>query len=402
MPNKLPAGKVILDFGCDCNVKSDLDLSTATANVNVGEAVSIESIVHAAKDVGLIRINRPLSEFSLRLENPGFGVEGVDEKVDQCQGPLKGLLYPAPEVDTEGNHYRMLQKIGSGMMYGIFASVKEVEEETLIAYTVGLSRDGEDWMELARKVVDEALAQGYDTLAESHRTWWSAYWSKSAVSLPNPLFEKNWYLTQYFFGCNSKRNGYAIPLQGVWTEQTGVLAICKGDYHWDLNVEMSYYAYAKANHLEQGEGLIDYLWKIADRARAFARDFYHAKGLAIPACSDVDGNPLGGWNGPAYGPTHQIWTCQILERHYRASGDKELLRERIYPFFLETAEFILSILEEKDGKYYFPISTSPEIHDDSNASFLTPNSNYDLSLLMYLFDTLASLSKELENGEENR
>ena len=43
------------------------------------------------------------------------------------------------------------------------------------------------------------------------------YWQKSKVVLPDLLFEKNWYLTNYLFASCSRKGSYPMPLQGVWT-----------------------------------------------------------------------------------------------------------------------------------------------------------------------------------------
>ena len=50
-----------------------------------------------------------------------------------------------------------------------------------------------------------------------------------------------------------------MPLQGVWTADDGGLPPWKGDYHHDLNTQMSYWHYLKANHIEEGESFIDFL-----------------------------------------------------------------------------------------------------------------------------------------------
>ena len=61
-----------------------------------------------------------------------------------------------------------------------------------------------------------------------------------------------------------------MPLQGVWTADEDVLPPWKGDYHNDLNTQMSYYHYLKANHLAQGRSFVDFLWNRRKPARAFA------------------------------------------------------------------------------------------------------------------------------------
>ena len=61
------------------------------------------------------------------------------------------------------------------------------------------------------------------------------------------------------------------------------------------------------------------------------------------------------------------------------------------------AEFILAVLKiDKNGKYYLPLSSSPEIHNARLEAFVTPNSNYDLALMQRLFGDLATMGKELK------
>lgn len=404
-PTKLTAGKLIVDFGAGKNVCSELDLTRAEAKLLVGENIQVESFLHACENVGMIRVNPAGEEFSFRVENPAYGVEGVDvweeESCDSVNtASLKKLIYPAPEIVSEEKVTYFIQQISPEFSYGIFAMRKEQEGSAQIAYTVCVSTEGELWKESALKRVEAALERGYEDMLVSHLDWWDQYWGKSSICVPDPLFQKNWNLAQYFLASCSRKGGYPMPLQGLWTADDGMLPPWKGDYHFDLNVQMSYYSYLKANHVEEGEVLIDYLWSLTEKAREFAKRFYGSKGLCLPSVMTITGEALGGWAMYALSPTNQIWTSQLMERHYRFTGDRKFLEEKAYPYLEETGAFILGLLEKRDGKYYLPISSSPEIHDDSPEAFLTPNSNYDLGLMRYLFSTLARLSGELGNGKE--
>lgn len=407
LPSKLPAGKLIFDFLCDANVCSKLNLRRAEAEVAIGEQIQLQTFLHARQRVGMIRLNRPLSSFSFRIERPPYGTgNGMEKAQKNVEGPtrpaLKQLSYPAPQIVSEKYLRYFIQDISDTFSYGVFAMLKEYESSVDIAYVIASSNDGKNWKRLALDSLTDALGQGYDAMLQSHAKWWAKYWEKSSVALPDPLFEKNWYLTQYFLASCSRKGAYPMPLQGVWTADDDFLPPWKGDYHFDLNVQLSYSSYLKANHFEEGEALTDYLWAMRECGRKFAESFYHSRGLCLPSTMTIDGTPLGGWGMYSLSPTNQLWTCQLMERHYRYTGDRKFLKERAYPYLSETAECILGILEEKDGKYYLPISTSPEIHDDRIDAFLTPNSNYDLALMQYLFRALASLSEELQNGEASR
>ncbi len=405
LPSKLPAGKLVFDFGFEENVESLLELSTATARIKIGE-LSLSAFLHATKRYGLIQINCPLSAFTVSILNPEYSVSDGSNAQKESKGDslntddLKVLTYPAPKIVSEESTRYFVQTIGNGLSYGIFLKMREVDGHSLLAFYVGTSLDGADWEDEALALLEQALDTGYAEALASHKAWWAAYWNKSSLSLPDPLFEKHWYLANYLLASCSRKGCYPMPLQGVWTADDGKLPPWKGDYHHDLNTQLCYYSYLKANHMEEGESFIDFLWDLADTARAFAKSFYKTDGLCLPSVMTIDGNPLGGWGMYSLSPTNQLWLCQAFERHYRFSGDKAFLKEKAYPYLSETAAMILGLLEERDGLLYLPISSSPEIHNDALESFLTPNSNYDLSLMQYLFTALENLALELSLPEE--
>lgn len=57
-------------------------------------------------------------------------------------------------------------------------------------------------------------------------------------------------------------------------------------------------------------------------------------------------------------------------------------------------------MEEKDGRLFLPLSSSPEIFDDIRRSYLQPNSNFDLALIRYLFGTLTGYAEILGESAE--
>ena len=189
-----------------------------------------------------------------------------------------------------------------------------------------------------------------------------------------------------------------MPLQGVWTADNDELPPWKGDYHHDTNTELSYQAYLKANRLDEGRVFVDYLWRLKDTYRKFAKNFFGVDGILLPSCSTLNGGAMGGWGQYALSPTMTIWAAQSFDEYYLYTGDEAFLRERAYPFFQGVGEAIAGLLEEKNGKLYLPLSTSPEIFDNTRKAFLEPNSNFDLALIRYLYRTLVGYAATL--GEE--
>lgn len=413
-PTKLPVGKILLQFQEQGNVVSELDLSTAEAKLEVQmeqATIRIQAFCHAVDQSGYIRIFHGNEKVNVLLEHPVFGnMDDTEELVYDpnnrkiSQGGLEQLHYPAAKCGESQGEVTLRwfeQQVDEKFSFGVVIGILKRDKETTVVYRIVNSNEGTNWLEDGKRCVEENVRNGYEKSFRTHQTWWDTYWKQSSVSLPDPFFEKQWYLTNYLFASCSRKGEYPMPLQGVWTADNGELPPWKGDYHNDLNTQLSYTHFYKANHLEEGEAFIDFLWNSIEMAKTFAKEFYDADGICLPGVMTINGKALGGWPMYSLSPTHQIWLCQSFELYYRYTGDVQFLKEKAWVYFTETEKCISSLLEEKDGKLYLPVSSSPEIHDDEKESWLTPNSNYDLALLRYLYYTLVEFSKILENGEED-
>ncbi len=404
-PTKLPAGKIIVNMGVEENVVSLLDMEKAYAAITAGD-VGLESFQDASDTkVGFLKINT--TECSFAIENPDYGIIGEPEDDEVSANSLKKLKYETAlklNENVAGNVFKgFAQKISDVNTYGLFLMEKRIDGVTYAVYTVEKGSNADEVIAIAKDKLAHALEFGYETVLEGHIAWWKDFWSKSHIELcEDEFFEKNWYITNYLLGSCSRKGYYPMPLQGVWTADDGLIPPWKGDYHHDLNTEMSYYSYLKANHLEEGESYIDYIFSLEDVARKFAKNFYDIDdGLCIPGCMDLDGNALGGWPMYALSPTNCAWLCRGLGDYYDYTGDVEYLKSRAYPFIKEYTKFLLCLLKENDeGKLVLPISSSPEIHDDNIEAYLTPNSTYDLTLMMRLFSDMKNYAEILGYDED--
>lgn len=424
VPTKLPVGKLMIQFKEKVETTSELRMKDACVSIFVKALKSqyqIKSFLCAKDPVGVIRILPETKECDLTrdiaiyLKNPEFG----DEKTEYChtydpsqreisKGDLKQLRYPPADagvvkVTSKERLLYFKQKVNDEFSYGIVAGVKQTEKEIRIFYRIVTTHDGVGWFENACEQIKEHMETGCGNLFKRHVKWWKHYWEKSAICLPDKEMEKQWYIANYLFASCSRKGFYPMPLQGVWTEAEDKLPPWKGDYHNDLNTQMSYYHYLKANHLKEGECFLDFLWNTRKAGETFAKSFYESEGHCLPAVMTIDGQPLGGWPMYSLSPTNQIWLCHAFAEYYRYTWDEKFLRERAYPYLKDTAECMMGIMEEKeDGYLYLPISSSPEIHDDLAESFVKPNSNYDLALLHFLFDTLVEYADILNIPEREK
>lgn len=401
-PTKLPAGKIIIDLRVKENVVSTLDFQKAEAFFKIGD-ILIKSFVHANENYGMIFIDK--KDIKVKIENPKFGKKRRLRFKSFFKGTvqsLKSIHYDKAlfNKQTDGDiEYQYFKQYTYDSCYGIVLASKETQGGILFAYTIGVEKSG-NFIDNAKELLKSALNLGYDKAVEDHRKWWENFWKQSSITVPDKFIEQQWNFNNYLLAGCSRKGKLPMPLQGVWTADNGSLPPWKGDYHHDLNTQMSYTSYLKANHVNEGEAFLDYLLDMSYAGKRFAENFYGVDGLCLPSVMDIQGHALGGWCQYALSPTNQLWLCCIMARHYYYTRNKDLLVKKIYPYMCKVGKFLFNILEEIDGKYKLPLSTSPEIHDNSLSAWLTPNSNYDLALMRAFCENMITLSNEVGEKEK--
>ncbi|MBP1988648.1 glycosyl hydrolase family 95 catalytic domain-containing protein [Paenibacillus eucommiae] len=363
----------------------------------------VRSYLHAVNGLGYIRVKGMAEQVNLRLVPPDFTGQAAEreDKHSSFNISLASLGIPAAVHGEDGNVRWFRQPTCEALEYAIVVASRRTEaDEVEYVYQVASSIDGEDWLNMAISHVRSAVEEGFDIALKEHVEWWQRFWSKSSVSLPDTDAESMWYMANYFLGSSSRQGSPPMPLQGVWTADEGLLPPWKGDYHNDLNLQMNYWHYMKANHLDEGASYLDFLWKLLPQGRVFAKEFYDAPGINLPSVMTIEGKPLGGWPMYSLSIANQMWTCQAFDHYWRYTGDEDFLREKMVVIFRETAHCVLRWLTEgEDGKLRLPVSSSPEIYNNTLQAWLTPNSNYDLSLMRYLFGRLVWMADYLQDEE---
>ncbi len=398
-PTKITAGRIELDFGVKTkDIQSQVDLKTALASVTAGDDFRAEIFASATRFVGVARVYGSYTH-SLRIPAYISGDDGANKEWIGSNNCPKSLGYPRAKQVSDGEFTYYKQTTFSDFAYGIVLLKKDCGTYSELYFTIATNEDDADFIEYAKKQLCDAEEIGYEALKKEHIRWWKNYWKKSEISVGDGLLEKVYYRSYYLFASCSRKGFYPMPLQGVWTADNDCLPPWKGDYHHDTNTQLSYQSFLKANRLDEGRVFVDYLWKLKDEFRAFTKKFYGVDGLLIPGVSTIDGKPMGGWPQYALSPTMSIWTAQSFDEYWLYTGDTNFLKTRAYPFLKEVGDAIYGLLEEKDGKLYLPLSTSPEIFDNERESYLEPNSNFDLALLLYLYKTLQGYANFLGEDE---
>ncbi|MBL8048049.1 MAG: hypothetical protein JNJ45_05150 [Chthonomonas sp.] len=364
-PTKIPAGRV--EFRLPGRPESfDLNLDRATGTVNwAGGTV------------------RALIADAILLDFQGLPVEPV------LQPPksVAKLGYELARVESTEGATWFTQKCAEGLEFTVYVA----RTKSLVAVKIGRR------LAEARRGAEASLRKGWAATARDHEKWWSKFWAQSSVTIPDAKLQTHYDLVKYFYGAASRKGSPPMPLQGVWTADEGNLPPWKGDYHNDLNTQMTYLAYPTAGLWDSGLSWIEYNWRLLPTYKAFARSFYAVNGAVIPGVMTLDGKPLAGWGMYALSPTNGAWIAHQFDQHWRYTGDPNFLRNRAYPFCREIGTALAGLLRP-DGT--LPLSSSPEIHDNSLRAWLKPNSNYDGMLMQWLFGALADMTTELKLTQE--
>jgi alpha-L-fucosidase 2 len=143
------------------------------------------------------------------------------------------------------------------------------------------------------------------------------------------------------------------------------------------------------------------MWKLKPVHEEFARNFYGTSGFVVPGVMALDGKPMGAWYQYTLAPTNGAWVAQSFYGHWRYTMDQQFLKERAYPYCSGIAEGLAGLMKPgKNGKLKLALSSSPEIHNNTQQAWLTPNSNFDLSLIRWIFEVNTEMANALNLENE--
>jgi alpha-L-fucosidase 2 len=381
-PTKLPGGRVVFTLNGRSVESFALNLARAEGSVAYGTRgmqgffSAVDSVaVFRVSDLAAVTIVRPGS-----LDKLGYGAASFGGD------------------SARGQHTQwMVQRAANNLTYAVVVGTQQHDSTTLVAVTIATSADGADPVSVARRRTERALTTRYATALRTHEQWWQRYWATtSSVTVPDTALQSQLDFVQYLYGAGARRGTPPIPLQGVWTADGASLPPWKGDLHNDLNTQTTYLAAHAAGADDAMLGWLDYNWRLLPAYRRFAREFYGVEGAAIPGVMALDGSPLGGWGQYSLSPTMGLWVAQSFYLHWSYTRDATFLRERAYPFVAALGRATRSLLvRDLFGRLRLPLSTSPEIFDNSMRAWLPSMSNFDLSLLHWVYGALDDMALAL-------
>ena len=397
-PTKIPgAGLEFRVAGLGQAVLADLDLAHATSRVAWANGTSLSSFVHATKPLGWFRFEHLKAPLDVRLVAPGYQA-AVKNKADPVGGDDLGRLgYPQGTVDENPGSIRYMQQGWGGFWYEVKVQWKQTAPGTVEGiWTIASHPEVFPNSNVSDADWRQAMQTSWARALESHLAWWKDFWGRSDITIPDTLILHQWYMEQYKFGSAARRNAPPISLQAIWTADNGRIPPWKGDFHHDLNTQLSYWPAYSANHLEEAMGYIDHFEANKANYERYAKQYFGKKGIAVPGVTTLDGTEMGGWIQYSLSPTVCAWISQHYYLQWRYSMDRTFLKGKAYPWVRSTAEFLedVTVLDEH-GHRGLRMSSSPEIHDNDLKAWFPNTTNYDLALLRYDFRIAAELANEL-------
>ena len=400
VPSKIPGAALefpIQRLGQPSSVH--LYLNNALCEVKWENGTVMQTFVHANEPVGWFVFKNIGDNFEPQLVAPKYSIPGNKDKSNSHAGPeLQRLGYTQGEIIRHENSLVYHQPGYDNYYYEVAVNWKHSGKDVYGTWSVTTSLSEEK----ADNEIAEAMDRGMTNDYADHMEYWNSYWSQSSVSLPDAVLQKQYDNEMYKFGSASRENSSPISLQAVWTADNGQLPPWKGDYHHDLNTQLSYWPAYIGNHLTEGLGYLNTLWNQRDVYKRYTRQYFGTDGMNVPGVATLQGEPMGGWIQYSMSQTVGAWLAQHFYLHWKYSADRDFLENRAYPFIKDVAVCLEQLSEvDKNGVRTLEFSSSPEIFDNSLRAWFTSITNYDLSLMKFLFNAATELAGELNLAEES-
>jgi len=243
--------------------------------------------------------------------------------------------------------------------------------------------------------LEKGVQTGIKELQRSHLSWWTAFYNRSAVTLPDVEFNRFYHLQHYKLGCAFRENGPLLDEPGPWSIQTEYPC-----HWWDLNIQESHSIHLVANHPEFSRPLIRLLERNFQET-----DLGEEEALGLPTITSFrfsfrksqDSDSPYPFKRPS--TAHVIWLCHHIWEYSQHSGDEsvipflhELLKRCLKSYFIEKR-----VVFEEDGYFHLSDCQSPEYPGANHHAGW--DSNYDLALFRWGVSVLRETTERVTDED---
>lgn len=402
-PTKLPGAGLHFETASFGAVESvHLRLEEGLASVKWQNGTRFSTFVHAEKAIGWFRFEGlPTNHFMPMLSPPTYQRDTNRSSSNSVEGSgLETLKYPQGGVARTSQSQLYVQKGWGGFSYHVSVRWQQTGRVLVGVWSISAHYPDQAATTSAENRTQTALRQGWHRALATHRLWWKDFWSRSRIRLPDETIERQYYRDLYKFGSVARADTPPISLQSVWTADNGKLPPWKGDFHHDLNTQLSYWPGYTANRTDLTAGFTHWLWNHRGTFQKWTKAYFGTDGLNVPGVTTLRGEPMGGWIQYSLSPTMGAWTAHHFYLQWRYTMDKTFLKTQAYPFVKAVAKHLSQIAVQKNGNRQLPLSSSPEIHDNAPEAWFEETTNFDLALIRWTFSAAIQMAEALNLSEE--
>ena len=269
---------------------------------------------------------------------------------------------------------------------------------TLVA-AVRSQRQSPDYLEAVRSRVADCTPTMLAEVKTAHAAWWLDYWSKSFISLNDPLLEWRYYASLYLLGAAIRDPEFPPGINGPWT--TTDSPSYRGDYTLDYEAQAPFFGLCAANRIEQADANVGPALAFVEKGKEYARLLLDREGVLYP----VGLGPLGidttrqpedhrGERHSIQGvlwlgmKSHASYCTVILSERWFMTRDLAFAR-RVYPFLREVATFWEHDLTFENGTYN-------TLRDGGREGNLSSNAVTSLGLIRVVMRTAIDMAAALD------
>lgn len=191
----------------------------------------------------------------------------------------------------------------------------------------------------------------------------------------------------------SSSGKYPPPLQGIWGGSWNPAWI--GGFVMDSNVNLAISAISTGNLEECAESYFGYVERLLPSWRLNARNYLGCRGFLVPHYSDPEKgylNHFGDGFPWMYWPGGAGWNLMPFYEHGMLYGNRDFLRKRVLPLYIEMAQFYEDyLIKEKDGFYHISPGISPENSTPGSNSTLCKDATFDAAVAREVFEHLLKM-----------
>jgi len=258
--------------------------------------------------------------------------------------------------------------------------------QATIALAAVTDRNTNNFFAAAQEQSQQATTSSMGSLFQSHNGWWSNFWSKSFVQIPDQQVQNTWYASLYLLACCSTSNSPPPGLWGNYITSTGMQ--WEGDYTLDYNYQAPFWAALACNHPELTDNYDQPLLNQMPRGEAIAQHYgyqgiyFYTHLIPSPGWSD-DGYTFWSQKSDA------LFAAVDCAMRWRYTQDTNYAAE-VYPYLKGVADFWDNYLQLTGGQY---VDTNDAVAESFSTSDVNPATT--LAFIQLVYPALIQMSQTL-------